>query len=158
MTFQSNTNTPSSHPLVSYTDSIAAMWQDFLLLVGRVLLGWIFFQSGWNKLGNIPAYSKSFPRRGLQEWMAWISVPAEFLGGLFLIIGFATRYTALVLIFFLIVASFSSHAYWSVPDAQRGNQSSHFWKNISMLGGMVTLFVASAGRISIDRLLSRNRS
>jgi putative oxidoreductase len=154
MTLQSDIS-PSSHELLSYADRIAAVWQDFLLLVGRILLGWIFFQSGWNKLGIIPTYAKSFPRRGLQEWMAYVSVPAEFVGGLFLILGFATRYTILVLLFFMIVASFSSHAYWSVPDAQRANQSGHFWKNVSMTGGLIILFVTTAGRFSLDRILFR---
>ena len=87
--------------------------------------------------------------------MAYVSVPAEFVGGLFLILGFATRYTVLVMLFFLVVASFSSHAYWSVPDAQRANQSSHFWKNISMMGGLIALFVTTAGRFSVDRILFR---
>ena len=159
MTFQSDANSPSSHALLSHTDSIAAAWQDFLLLVGRILLGWIFFQSGWNKLGTIPAYSKTFPGRGLQEWMAYVSVPAEFLGGLLLILGFATRYTILVMLFFMIVASFSSHAYWNVADMRaRAGQSSQFWKNVSMTGGLIVLFVTSAGRISLDRILFRSKS
>jgi putative oxidoreductase len=155
MAMLSDAETPSSHALLSYTDRIAVMWQDFLLLVGRILLGWIFFQSGWNKLFSIPQYATTFPRRGLASWMAYISVPAEFLGGLFLIVGFATRYMALVLLFFTIVASFSSHAYWTVPDAQRAGQSSQFWKNVSIMGGMIITFVVGAGRISLDRLLCR---
>jgi putative oxidoreductase len=149
-------NTPSSHRLLSHTDGIAVMWQDFLLLVGRILLGWIFMQSGWAKIFNIAGYAKTFPGRGLQPWMAYVSVPAEFFGGIFLILGFATRYTSLVLVFFLIVASFSSHAYWSMPEAQRAAQSSQFWKNIAILGGMIVLFVRAAGRISLDHLLSRS--
>lgn len=155
MAMLSDTDTPSSHALLSYTDRVAVMWQDFLLLVGRILLGWIFLFYGWGKLGNIPGYAATFPRRGLAEWMAYVAVPAEFLGGLFLILGFATRYTVLVLLFFMVVASFSSHAFWSVPDAQRGNQGAHFWKNVTIFGGLVILFVTGAGRISVDRLLSR---
>ena len=151
------TSNPSSHRCLSYADSIAAMWQDFLLLVGRIMLGWIFFQSGWGKIGNIAGYAKSFPRRGLAEWMAYISVPAEFLGGLFLILGFATRYTVLVMLFFTVVASFSSHAYWSVPEAQRASQASSFWKNISIMGGLIVLFVSAAGRFSLDNLLFRKQ-
>jgi hypothetical protein len=61
------TSNPSSHRCLSYADSIATMWQDFLLLVGRIMLGWIFFQSGWGKIGNIAGYAKSFPRRGLES-------------------------------------------------------------------------------------------
>lgn len=147
----------SSHPVLSYTDSIAVMWQDFLLLVGRILMGWIFMQSGWGKIFDIAKYSGTFPGRGLQPWMAYVSVPAEFFGGILLILGLATRYTSLVLVFFLIVASFSSHAYWSMPEAQRAAQSSQFWKNIAILGGMLVLFVQAAGRISVDYLLARGK-
>jgi hypothetical protein len=43
----------SSHPALSCTDGYAATWTDFLLLAGRVLLGWIFLATGWSKLGNI---------------------------------------------------------------------------------------------------------
>jgi putative oxidoreductase len=143
----------SSHRLLSYADGVAAMWQDFLLLVSRIMIGWIFLQSGWGKLGNIAGVGKSFPQRGLPEWMAYISVPAEFFGGLFLILGFATRYTVLVMLIFTTVASFSSHAYWSVPEAQRVSQATNFWKNVSMMGGMIALFVCAAGRTSLDYLL-----
>ena len=113
---------PSSHRVLSYADDIAVLWQDFLLLVGRVMIAWIFLQSGWGKLFNIAGVGKTFPQRGLPEWMAYISVPTEFFGGLFLLLGFATRYTALVMLIFTIVATFSSHAYWSSPEAQRINQ------------------------------------
>ena len=41
---------PSSHRVLSYADDIAVLWQDFLLLVGRVMIAWIFLQSGWGKL------------------------------------------------------------------------------------------------------------
>ncbi len=157
MSLQSETTSPSSLPILSYTDRLATMWADFLLLVGRVALGWIFMQSGWRKIFDIPSYAASFPRRGLEPWMAYVSVPAEFIGGIFLIVGFATRYTALVMLIFLIVASFSSHAYWSVPAQQRGTQMSQFWKNVSIFGGMVIVFVTAAGRYSIDYLLSRKK-
>ena len=133
------------------------MWQDFLLLAGRIMIGWIFFQSGWGKLGNIAGVAKGFPQRGLPDWMAYISVPAEFFGGLFLILGFATRYTVLVMLIFTAVASFSSHAYWNSPEAQRVSQATNFWKNVSMMGGMLALFVSTAGRISLDNFLFRNK-
>ena len=156
MTFLDNSDGgPSSHPLLSYTDSVARMWQDFILLVGRVLIGWLFFDAGMRKIWTVAEYSKTFPRRGLQEWMAFVSVPAELFGGLFLMLGFATRYTVLVMLFFMVVASFSSHAYWAVDAKAYRGQYSHFWKNASITGGLVVLFVTAAGKISLDGLLRR---
>lgn len=153
----SQDSAPSSHPLLSYADGVAVLWQDFLLLVGRVMIGWIFFQSGWGKLFNIAGVGKTFPQRGLPEWMAYISVPSEFFGGLFLLLGFATRYTTIVMLIFTIVATFSSHAYWEAPEAQRVNQATHFWKNISIMGGFFILFVRAAGRFSLDNWLRARR-
>jgi len=57
----------------------------------------------------------------------------------------------------MILATFSSHRYWTFSEpAQRAIQSSNFWKNVSMTGGIVVLFVAGAGRYAIDRLLRRS--
>jgi uncharacterized membrane protein YphA (DoxX/SURF4 family) len=36
----------SSHPTPSYTDTLAASTSDTLLLIARVLMGWIFVHSG----------------------------------------------------------------------------------------------------------------
>ena len=149
---------PSSHQVLSCADGIAVMWQDFLLLVGRVLVGLVFVIYGWDHIVDIPKWAATFPNRGLAPWMAYVAAPAEVLGGLFLIFGFATRYTVLVLLFFMIVAAFSSHAFWSVPPAQRGNQGAHFWKNITIMGGLVILFVTAGGRASLDQVLFRKKS
>ena len=138
-------------------DGLAARGQDFLLLAGRVLIGWIFITSGWRKLLDIPAFAATMPRRDLPIFLGYIAPPVEFFGGVFLVLGFATRYTTLLMLLFMIIATFSSHRYWTFTDsAQYTSQSSNFWKNVSMTGGIVLLFVTGAGRYAIDRLLRRS--
>jgi putative oxidoreductase len=57
---------------------------------------------------------------------------------------------------FVVVASFSSHAYWLMSDANlRRVNDSMFWKNIAMIGGLLFAFVTGPGRLSVDRLLAR---
>lgn len=146
----------SSHPALSRADSMANAMTDFLLLFGRILLGWIFVRSGYGKIFDIAAYSTTFPGRGLPTWLAYVAVPAEFFGGIALLLGLATRYVVIMMIVFMLVATFSSHAYWNFTDAaQRRIQDSAFWKNIAMLGGFLFLFAAGAGRFSVDRWLAR---
>jgi putative oxidoreductase len=149
------TDRPSSHSALSATDGFVAAWQDFLLLVGRVMIGLIFVQSGWRKLMDIPAFVKTMPRRDLPEFLGYVAPPVEFLGGVALVLGFATRYVALLMLLFTVIAAFSSHRYWNSPPAQQANQSSHFWKNVTIMGGFVLLFVTAGGRFSLDRLLRR---
>jgi putative oxidoreductase len=137
------------------SDGLAQQGQDFLLLLGRVLLGWIFILSGWRKLMDIPAFVATMPRRDLPTFLGYIAPFVEFIGGILLVVGLATRYAALLMLLFVIIATFSSHRYWAYPEAQRANQNSHFWKNISMMGGTVLLFVTGAGRYAVDSMLQR---
>jgi putative oxidoreductase len=153
MSMQSN----SSLPVLSHADRLAAQWQDFLLLAARLLMGWIFISSGWGKLMNISGFVASMPRRGLPNFLGYVAPPVEFIGGVLIVLGFATRYTALVMLLFVIVASFSSHRYWAVEAAQVGNQSSHFWKNVTIKGGLVLLFITGAGRFALDWMLAKRR-
>ena len=151
------TSYDSSAPrLLACADGIAARWQDFLLLVARVLLGWIFVQSGWGKLMDIQGFIKTLPGRGLPDFLGYVAPPVEFFGGLAILLGFATRYVALVMLLFTIVATLSSHRFWDFADAaQRGQQQTHFLKNVSMMGGLLLLFITGAGRYALDRLLAR---
>jgi len=115
---------------------MAASNSDVILLIGRIFLGWIFVRSGYGKIFDIPAYAATFPARGLPTFLAYIAVPAEFFGGIALILGLATRYLVLVMVIFMLVATFSSHRYWEFTDvAVRRAQDSSFYKNIAMLGG-----------------------
>jgi putative oxidoreductase len=148
----------SSHPSLSHADSVAATTSDFILLVGRILLGWIFVRSGYGKMFDIPAYAATFSGRGLPTFLAYIAVPAEFFGGIALILGLATRYVVLVMIIFMLMATFSSHRYWEFTDvAARRAQDSSFYKNLAMLGGFLFLFVIGPGRFSVDAWLRRQR-
>ena len=143
----------AGHP---HADHMAARSHDVLLLLGRVLLGWIFVTSGWRKLMDIPGFAATMPRRGLPEFLGYVAPPVEFIGGLMILFGVATRYAALLILLFTIVATFSSHRYWDFTDAaQRQQQNSHFWKNVSMMGGQILLFLTGGGRYAFDRLLMR---
>ena len=146
----------SSHPALSCADQLAANTSDFVLLVGRILLGWIFVRSGYGKILDIAAYGATFPARGMPSWLAYIAVPAEFFGGIALILGLATRYVVVVMIVFMLVATFTSHRYWDFTDvALRRAQDSNFYKNMAILGGFFFVFAIGAGRFSLDGWLRR---
>jgi putative oxidoreductase len=149
--------TTSSHPYLSYTDRLASAWFDFLLLLGRVMLGWIFLQSGWSKLMTYSGFTGRMTGQGVPSFLAYIAPIIEFLGGAGLVLGLATRYSALLIIAFTVAATWIAHRYWTMTEPARGQNMTQFWKNISILGGLLALFAAGPGRISIDRLLGRGK-
>lgn len=111
-----------SHPALSAPDGGAPSTSDTLLLIGRILLGFIFLRSGYGKMFDIGAVAAGFASRGMPTFLAYIAVPAEFFGGLALILGFATRYCAVVLFVFTAVATFTSRRYWDFADAARAGR------------------------------------
>jgi putative oxidoreductase len=150
------TTQSSSHPKLSSADAIAASTSDFVLLCARILLGWIFIRSGYGKLFHIAAVAASFPPRGVPYFMGYISVPVEFFGGVALLLGLATRYVALLMALFMVIATLISHRYWDFADAAvRRAQETSFWKNVAILGGFLSLFVSGGGRIGLDGWLRR---
>jgi len=150
-------NPPSPQSWLTWTDGIAAQGQDLLMLLARVLIGLIFVQSGWGKLMNISGFVATMAQRGLPDFLGYVAPFVEFIGGILLIIGLATRYASLVMLLFLIIASFSSHRYWASEPAQFANQFNHFWKNVAMMGGMILLFATGAGRYAVDASLQGKR-
>lgn len=147
--------TPSSNPMLSYADGLAESSRDVLLLIARVLIGAVYVTSGWRKLMDIPAFIATMPGRGLPEWLGYVAAPVEFIGGLLIIFGLATRYAAVVMLLFTIVATFSTHAYWTYPLKDQAGQFIQFGKNNTMKGGLILLFILAAGRFSLDALLRR---
>ena len=125
---------------------------DTAALVGRILLAVIFITSGFGKLTgfeNTVGYiaSKGLP---LPQVGAAIAVMVELGGGILLAIGYKARWAALVLAIFTLVAGVLFHNYWAVEAAQKMGQQIHFWKNVSIAGGMLMVFAFGPGRYSLD--------
>src|SRR5215813_2979287 len=153
-------STESSHPLLSHADGLAASTADTFLLVGRVLLGWLFLASSagvggklWNHAG-FAGYLKSLGAPA-PELCSWIGAIVEFVIGLSLVLGIGTRYAALLCALFLIAATALAHRYWEYPTAQVMAQYNNFLKNLAIFGGILVLFVTGAGRFSVDQALSK---
>jgi putative oxidoreductase len=132
--------------------------EDVIVLLGRVALGAIFVKSGLQKLMALSAFAASLANRGIPQSSTWavIGATVEFVGGLMIVTGFRVRPASLLMVLFVIVATGISHRYWELADAaaQRA-QESQFFKNLSILGGFLLLYVCGAGRFSLDTLLRR---
>ncbi|HEY4747567.1 MAG TPA: DoxX family protein, partial [Steroidobacteraceae bacterium] len=80
---------PASSPAGSGIDGFAQSSRDWLLLLGRILLGGIFVLSGCGKLMGLSAFAASLEQKGVPfaSVMALIGAPVEFFGGLAIVLG-----------------------------------------------------------------------
>ncbi len=140
-------------------DSLAARVSNTVLLVGRLAMGIIFFQSGFAKLTGLGAFIGSLGNRGVPFPDFWGPVGAisEFTGGALIILGLGTRYAAALIVLFVIIATAISHRYWEFAEPARRLQQGQFYKNLAITGGALFLFICGAGRFSLDAILLRKR-
>jgi putative oxidoreductase len=145
--------------ILGYADSVAARTSDTVLLVGRLAMGIIFFQSGFAKLTALGAFIASLGNRGVPFADFWgpIGAISEFTGGALIILGLGTRYAAALIVIFVIIATAISHRYWEFAEPARRLQQGNFFKNLAIIGGALFLIISAAGRFSLDALLSKKR-
>jgi putative oxidoreductase len=136
----------------SFADRCAATCHDVVALVGRVIMSWIFISSGFGKITNVAGFSEGLAKAGVPAptFMGWLGAIVEFGGGLIILFGIKIRYAAILMILFVIVATLIRHRYWVYPPEQIVAQHTNFWKNVTIIGGFLFMFLAGAGRYSVD--------
>ena len=123
-----------------------------LTLMGRCLMAIMFLLAGISKIGAFAGTSGYIASKGLPmpDVVAALTIAVEIGGALALIFGFCTRWAALVLAAFTLVAGLIFHNYWNLPAAQQSVQQIMFMKNVAITGGLLTLAAWGAGAWSID--------
>jgi putative oxidoreductase len=75
-------------------------------LLVRLFVGYLFFVTGWAKMGNLDAMAERFAGWGIPfpAFNAALSAYTELVGGALIVLGLATRLAALPLAFNMLVA------------------------------------------------------
>lgn len=117
-----------------------------IILFARLLLAQIFLFAALGKLGAGYAGSQGYMEAmGVPGMLLPLVIALEFGGSLALIAGFFTRWTALALAGFCIVAALIFHR--NLGDQM---QMIMFMKNFAIAGGLLLLYVHGAGAFSVD--------
>eukprot|EP00741_Cyanophora_paradoxa_P013404 tig00020685_g12943.t1 len=96
---------------------------------------------------SVLASSSAFASAGVPVSIApaaaYLSTALELVGSLLLLMGFRARLGASLLIAFLLMTTFSLHAFWRLGAA---DEISAFLKNISLIGGLLHVIAAEPDR------------
>jgi putative oxidoreductase len=123
-----------------------------MLLIGRILLGVLFLVAGIRQLMFYDGSIGYFGRLGFPVPVAttWLSIIVHSAGGIFLIIGWKTRWTAWLLLVMVLIATAMAHRFWQFDATQYANQLNHFLKNLAIVGGLLYVIAFGAGAKSVD--------
>ncbi|MGN2250519.1 DoxX family protein [Frateuria sp. GZRe14] len=124
-----------------------------VILLARILLVVLFVLFGWSKLTDFPGTVGYMASQGLPvpTLAAAVVVLMEFFVGLAIVLGFCTRPLALLLALYTLGTALIGHHYWTMEGADRMANMINFYKNISIIGGLLLLCITGPGKYSIDR-------
>ncbi len=117
-------------------------------ILGRLLLSAIFLINGIGKIFN---YEGTIQYMEIFDVPGYLIIPAitvEILFPILLILGYYTKFSALVLSLFTLALAVIFHT-----DFSNQMQFISFLKNIAIAGGFLIIFVYGPGKYSLDHKL-----
>ena len=117
-------------------------------ILGRILLSAIFLINGIGKIFNYEGTIQYMENFDVPGYLIIPAITVEILFPILLIIGYYTKFSALVLSLFTLVLAVIFHT-----DFSNQMQLISFLKNIAIAGGFLIIFVYGPGKYSIEHKL-----
>ena len=127
---------------------------DELTLAARLLLATLFLIFGWRKLKDYSGTVSQIVQLGVPMPIlaaaeaTFMELPVAFA----VAVGAFARPSALLMFFYTLGTALIGHRYWTVTGPDRVDSMDGFYKNLSIMGGFLLLYIHGAGKYSIDVL------
>ncbi len=127
--------------------------RDSAALVGRILLALIFLISGYGKITGFTGTAAYMAAKGLPftDLLLVLTILIELGGGLLIAVGWKARWAAAAIFLFLIPVTLVFHNPAGLDAAQAQQQMINLLKNVSIMGGMLSLIAFGPGAFSLER-------
>jgi putative oxidoreductase len=128
---------------------------DEIILAARILLATLFLIFGWRKVRNYSGTVAQMVGLGLPiPVLATVaSIFMELPVAFAVAIGLFTRPAAALMALYALGTALIGHRYWTVKGADYVDSLEGFYKDLSIMGGFLLLFITGAGKYSIDVFL-----
>jgi putative oxidoreductase len=127
---------------------------DVIILAARLLLATLFLIFGCRKLRDFSGTVSQMVELGVPAPVlaaavaTFMELPVAFA----VAIGALTRPAALLMFLYTLGTALIGHRYWTMKGADYVDSLDGFYKDLSIMGGFLLLFITGAGKYSIDAL------
>ena len=124
------------------------------ILAARLSLATLFLIFGWRKVRDWSGTVSQMVQDGLPMPVLaaavaiFMELPVAFAAA----VGAFTRPSAVLLALYTLGTSLVEHRYWRTSGADWLDSMEAFYKNLSIIGGFLLLYLTGAGRYSLDAL------
>jgi putative oxidoreductase len=125
-----------------------------IILTARLFLATLFLIFGWRKLRDYSGTVGQMVRDGVPTPVlaTAVAIFMELPVALAVAVGMFTRPSAVLMVLYTLGTSLIEHRYWSMTRADQLASMEAFYKNLSIMGGFLLLYITGAGKYSIDAL------
>ena len=125
---------------------------DELTLAARLLLATLFLIFGWRKLRDYSGTVSQMVQLGapMPVLAAAVATFMELPVAFAVAVGAFARPLALLMFFYTLGTALIGHRYWTITGADRVASMDGFYKNLSIMGGFLLLYITGPGKYSID--------
>ncbi|VWD40525.1 membrane protein [Burkholderia lata] len=126
--------------------------RDVAILLARVLMMILMLRFGIEKALSVHATVGMMAQYGLPfpSMAAAATLAAECGVAALLVAGSCTRPLAVVMAAYTLGTALVAHRYWTMSGGAVMANMINFYKNLSIVGGLLLLAVTGAGRFSVD--------
>lgn len=138
---------------------------DYSQAIGRILISAVFIVFGYIQFTNIgnyianPAVVKIAAMTGgilTPTVLAYLVAAINLFGGILILVGYQTRWAAIVLIAFVVLTLVFVHTFWTMEGPARAANQAHFYKNLALIAGLLFLINLGPGRCSLEKYFSKS--
>jgi putative oxidoreductase len=127
---------------------------DGIMLAARLLLATLFLIFGWRKLRDYSGTVRQIVQLGapMPALAAAVAILMELPVAFAVAVGAFARSAALLLVIYTLGTAFIGHRYWTMSGTDKVDGMDGFYKDLSIVGGLLLLYVTGAGKYSVDAL------
>ena len=122
---------------------------QILELIGRIFISLIFLIAGVGKIFNYEGTIGYMESYGIPGYLLIPAIIIEILLPILVIVGYKTKFSAMILTLFAISLAIIFHT-----DFSNQIELMSFLKNFAIAGGFLIIFVRGAGKYSVDNRLN----
>jgi putative oxidoreductase len=129
---------------------------DGVILAARLLLAALFLIFGWRKLTDYSGTVSRMVQDGapIPVLASAVAIFMELPVAFAVAVGAFTRPSAVLLALYTLGSALIAHHYWTMTSgANKIDSMESFYKNLSIVGGFLLLYITGAGKYSIDAIL-----
>lgn len=126
---------------------------SLLILIGRVLISALFLAGAASKLMHWHHHAEMAKTRGIPSphIIFPIGMVLQLLGGLLVLLGFYSRFGAILLLIYAIPTTYWLHAFWDTKEHEKRRlEKAFFMKSLAVIGGLFLILAIGSGRIGFN--------